>query len=96
MPADLYDHVNRHMRLRDDLFVFFVYAPIVIALLLVVALSSVVMEPWCWLRRHVFHGCASSRAAPANWHRQTRHDAHDAALIAHEQRLRHLPRTDER
>ena len=56
MPADLYDHVNRNMRLRDDLFVFFVYAPIVIALLLVVALSSVVMEPWLWLRRYASHG----------------------------------------
>lgn len=56
MPADLYDHVNRNMRLRDDLFVFCVFGPLLLLFLFVVALSSVVMEPWLWLRRYASHG----------------------------------------
>ena len=51
MPADLYDHVNRNMRLRDDVFVFCVFGPVLAVLILIVALSTVVLEPWRWIRR---------------------------------------------
>ena len=51
MPQDLYDHVQASLTWRDDLFLFGVYLPVMIALLLVVACCAIVIEPVRWIRR---------------------------------------------